>query len=166
MMKKQASAVNQACGTTQIISYHQRLRWVTMHIVREYQQRQTEPVADFFTLRFLLNRGMTIIARHVAHATFSDAIDLALAWSEQWPTLSTQQRKAQVLTLTPIAAKLLTRISRAMMRPYPLAMQGWHHAFSEQWGGPSNKYALDDYVTPYSEVKSRKGERHEHITER
>ena len=100
--------------------YRRRLRWSVVRAVARFHQLNPQWRDYFFELRFLLNRGLAIVEKHVAGDTTTTAIDLALAWSEEWPTMNASQRKACVQAATVMAAELLRLVVEAMARPHAL----------------------------------------------
>lgn len=95
-----------------------RLRRAIVQAVAQF--RKLYPAWDefLFDVRFLLSQGMPVIDRYVASAASNSAIELALAWLEAWPSVDIGRRKAQLMALTPIAAKLLRMLKMNLMQSH------------------------------------------------
>ena len=99
--------------------YRRRLRRVLIDVAARFVEVNPQWAEYFFDLQFLLTRGLPIIERHLAGDTSNGAIELALAWAEEWPFMNASQRKACLQAQTVMAAELLRLVTEAMFLPHP-----------------------------------------------
>jgi hypothetical protein len=133
MMKQQHSST-QPNQIPQNVAYRRRLRRVIIEASARFLEQNPQWDEYFFDVNFLLNRGLPIVERHLAGTTSNGAIDLALAWAEEWPTMNASQRKACLQAQTVIASELLHLITEAMVQPVP-AIQEERRENGETWRG-------------------------------
>lgn len=125
----------------QIIDYRRRLRRVIINAAARFLESNPQWGEYFFDLHFLLNRGLPIVETHLVGATANGAIDLALAWSEEWPSMNAGQRKACLQALTVIASELLRLVTAEILLPPP-ALQGLAQEREESWHGMGVPFAF------------------------
>jgi hypothetical protein len=118
-MLKRKSKSNQLYQKAQRIGYRQRLRRVLINAAARFLELNPQWGEYFFDLRFLLNRGLPIVEEHLAGVTSNGAIDLALAWAEEWPSMNASQRKACLQAQTVMAAEVLGLVAEEMLQPHP-----------------------------------------------
>jgi len=110
-----------------------RLRWAIKQAVASFQEANPQWGDYFFDTHFLLNRGLPIIEKHLAGASSTGAIDLALAWAEEWPSMTMEQRKACLQLQTVMAAELLQLVTESLLARPSLA--GSAKERNESWRG-------------------------------
>ncbi|MEX1021299.1 MAG: hypothetical protein WDZ49_16680 [Litorilinea sp.] len=114
--------------------YRHSLRWVLIDAAARFLDLNPQWAEYFFNLDFLLNRGLPIVERHIAGIASNSAIDLALAWAEEWPAMNASQRKVCLQAQTVIAAELLTLVAEEMLRLHP-SLQNLTQARDERLRG-------------------------------
>ena len=119
-MLKQKRGVYQPDPRGHVTSYRRRLRWQIIWAVARFHTMNPQWSEYFFDVNFLLNRGLPVVERHVAGVS-NCAIELALAWAEEWPAMNANQRKACLQAQTVIAAELLQLVTEAMLGQRPAA---------------------------------------------
>ena len=124
----------------QIVDYRHRLRGVLINASARFLEVNPQWGEYFFDLHFLLNRGLPIVEAHITGATANGAIDLALAWAEEWPSMNVSQRKACLQAQTVIAARLLTLVTEGMLLPRPLIHEVAQER-EESWRGVGIPFA-------------------------
>jgi hypothetical protein len=124
----------------QIVDYRRRLRRVIIGTAARFLESNPQWSEYFFDLRFLLNRGLPIVEAHLAGTISNGAIDLALAWAEEWPSMNASQRKVCLQAQTVIAAKLLTLVTEQMLLPRP-PFQKLDQEREESWRGMGIPFA-------------------------
>jgi hypothetical protein len=98
--------------------YQRRLRRAIIDTTVQFGQLYPEWQEFLFDRHFLLNRGLPVIERHIAGTASRSAMDLALAWAEQWPQMNAGRRKTHLQTLTPIAAEFLRLLEKRLMNSH------------------------------------------------
>jgi hypothetical protein len=144
---KDTSGTTQRRKPSQILKYRRRLRHVIIDSADRFLKTNPQWGEYFFDVRFLLNRGLPIIERHITGAISNGGIDLALAWAENWPSMNVSQRKACLQAQTVIAAELLRLVTETMLLPRPV-----HHdaqqAQAGDWRGVGVPFAYVQSLNP------------------
>lgn len=107
---------NQWFKTWRTLRGQRRLRRATRRAAAQLRSSHPAWIESLFDSHFLLNQGMPILERHLECPASTDAFDLVLAWAEQWPYMTAAQRKSNLQTLTPVAAKFLHLLEKEMKR--------------------------------------------------
>jgi hypothetical protein len=121
--QRKGRGIRPGCSSVQIVQDRRRVRKAVGDAAAQFCKLYPEWVEYFFDERFLLQKGMPIIERHIAHATARDAMDLALSWAEEWPPMDTNRRKARLQAVTLMAAALLQLVGKALMLPHPAVLR-------------------------------------------
>jgi hypothetical protein len=133
-MLQRKSGLKQLYQKMQAAGYHRRLRWGIKQAAARFHKLNPQWSDYFFDIRFLLNRGLPIVEEYIAAATSTGAIDLALAWAEEWPSMNASQRKACLQAQTVIAAEFLRLVAEAMVLPHA-ALQDAFQEGDGSWRG-------------------------------
>lgn len=146
-MLQQNSETNQSYQSTQIVDYHRNLQRAVVDAAARFLGLNPQWAEYFFNLDFLLNRGLLIVERHIAGVDSNSAIDLALAWAQEWPSMNMSQRKVCLQAQTVIAAELLRLVTQEVLvsrAPYLVSRAPYEVLNQERdkhWRGMSVPFA-------------------------